>query len=341
MATWLTGVHIKKTEGADFRAGISMDQIAAQQLGGATALRSIEIGLESMDVLGACDIGYTCAYTSTISWSTPTTPLPMEVNPRALFERMFGDAGTTDPQARAMLRRRTGSLLDSVTREIASLQAGLGPGDRLKLDEYIEAVRDAERRIQTAEEDSSKADNVPLVARPSSVPASYEEHGKLMFDLMALAYQSDTTRIASFSIGRELSNRTYPEIGIPDAHHALSHHQDNREQLAKQAKLNIYHLGFFVHLLEKLRSIEDGDGTLLDHTLLLFGSGMSDSHLHVPTNLPTLVAGGKTHGLSGGRHLRFPAGTPLTNLQLALLERMGARVESFGDSTGALNLLPM
>lgn len=337
MSTWLTGVHIKKTEGADFSAGVSMDQIAAQQIGQATSLPSLEMGLESTDILGACDVGYTCAYTSTIAWKTPTTPLPMEVDPRAVFERMFGDGSSTDARARAAARRRTGSLLDSVTSEIARLQKDLGPRDRLKLAEYVESVRDAERRIQTAERNSSVA--LPLVARPPAVPAVFADYARLMFDLMALAYQSDMTRIVTFSLCRELSNRTYPEIGVPDPHHGLSHHADNPEKLARQAKLNIFHLALFGHLLEKLQSLPDGDGTLLDHTLLLFGSGMSDSNLHIPTNLPMLVVGGPAHGLTGGRHLRFPRATPLTNLQLTLLDRMGVRIDTFGDSTGRLNLL--
>jgi hypothetical protein len=332
MAAWLTGAHALKTEGTG-RVAMSMDQVAATQLGDQTQFKSLELGLESVDILGVCDYGYSCAYTSTISWGSPTNPLPMEINPRALFERLFGDNASTDSRVRLASIRRDGSLLDSVTAEVNALQRNLGQRDRSKVTEYLEAVRDAERRIQRAEKDSRE---LPLVEQPTGIPASFEEHGKLMFDLLALAWQSDLTRISTFVISRELSNRTYPEIGIADANHPLSHHQNNPEKLAKQAKLNAFHLKMFSHFLEKLRSTPDGDGTLLDHSALLYGCCMSDSNLHMPENLPTLVIGGKSHGIKGNNHVKLAKGTPLCNLQLTLLHKMGVNAESFGDSNGEL-----
>ena len=333
MAAWLTGAHALKTEGTG-QVSTSMDQIAAQQVGDQTQLRSLELGLESVDVLGVCDYGYSCAYTSTISWSSPTTPLPMETNPRALFEQLFGDNSSTDPAVRRASLRRDGSLLDSVTAEVAVLSSRLGVKDQSKIDEYLEAVRDAERRIQRAERDSDR--ELPILEQPTGIPSSFEEHGKLMFDLLALAWQTDITRISTFVISRELSNRTYPEIGIPDANHPLSHHQNNPEKLAKQAKLNSFHLQMFSHFLDKLRQTPDGDGSLLDHSMLLYGCCMSDSNLHLPDNLPTLVLGGQSHGIKGDTHLRYAKGTPFCNLQLSLLHKMGVKIEQFGDSSGEL-----
>ena len=336
MSAWLTGAHALKTE-ATGSVDVSMDQIAAQQIGDQTELRSLEMALESVDVLGVCDYGYTCAYTSTISWSTPTTPLPMEVNPRAVFERLFGDTSSTDPRVRLAALRKDGSLLDSVTEEVAALNARLGARDRSKINEYLDAVRDAEHRIQRAEQDSDK--ELPVVEQPMGVPSSFEEHGNLMFDLLGLAWQADITRISTFVISRELSNRTYPEIGIADANHPLSHHQNNPEKLAKQAKLNVFHLQMLSHFLEKAKHTPDGDGSLLDHSLILYGCGMSDSNLHLARNLPTLVLGGRSHGIRGDQHLRYEKGTPFCNLQLTLLQKMGVNVESFGDSTRELTEL--
>ena len=333
MAAWLTGAHALKTQ-ATGHVAVSMDQIAAKQLGDATQLRSLELALESVDVLGTCDYGYTCAYTSTISWISPTTPLPMEVNPRAVFERLFGDNSSTDAKVRLKAFRRDGSLLDSVTAEASSLAKDLGAADRNKVAEYLDAVRDAERRVQMAEREGER--ELPVIEKPTGIPTSFDEHGKIMFDLLALAWQADITRISSFVISRELSNRTYPEIGISEANHPLSHHQNNPEKLAKQAKVNANHLRMYSHFLERLKSTPDGDGSLLDHSLMLYGCCMSDSNLHLPKNLPTLVLGGKAHGFKGDNHVKVAEGTPFCNLQLTMLHRMGVDVEQFGDSSGEL-----
>ncbi len=333
--TWNTGSHIKKTDGPGFRAGTSMDQVVATTIGNATQFQSLELALESVDLVGACEFGYTCAYTGTMAWRSPTQPLPMEVNPRMMFERLFGDTGSTDPKARLARDRKNRSILDSVSQAVNRLESRVGPGDRHKLTEYLEAVRDIERRIQKAEEESDRA--VPLMVQPAGVPAAFEEHGKLMFDLLAVALQSDLTRVFTFMVARELSVRTYPEIGVPDPHHPLSHHQNNPEKLAKQAKLNAFHLKMFGHLLDKLQRTPDGDGSMLDHTMILYGSGMSNSDQHLPKNLPSLVVGGKGGLLKTNRHLAYPAGTPLANLQLSLIQKMGVQAERFGDSSGPLS----
>ena len=338
-SAWLTGVRAKRTDGPDFRLGTSMDQIAAKEAGRATQLTSLELSLESGDVVGSCDYAYTCAYTSTLSWSTPTTPLPTEINPRAVFERMFGDADSTDSATRLARLHHRASLLDSVRADLTTLERKLMPRDRAKVSEYLDAVRNIERRIQKAEEQSAR--ELPVVEQPIGVPDSYEAHAELMFDLLLLALQSDLTRVATFVMSRELSGRSYPEIGISEGHHPLSHHQNNPEKLAKQAKLNVFQVKLFASFVEKLRATEDGDGSLLDHTMLHYGSGMSDSNLHWPNNLPILLVGGQGLGVPSGRHLRYAAGTPLTNLHLTLLERMGVPIEKFGDSTGKLDLLSL
>lgn len=336
MASWLTGVRVVPTEGPGFHNGRSVDQIIAAQVGGETQLRSLELALESVELVGACEQGYTCVYTGTIAWKTPTTPLPMEINPRVVFERLFGDTGSLDPRARAIRARKDRSLLDSVTSTVARLHRDLGPEDRLKLAQYMDAVRDVERRIQKAEEQGER--DLPVVDQPVGIPRTYDEHATLMFDLMALAFQTDLTRVVTFILGRELSVRTFPQIGISEPHHPLSHHQNNPEKLADQAKLNAYQVRLFAHLLEKLDAAREGDGSILDHSVILYGSGMSDSNLHVPLNLPTLVIGGGAGRLKGDRHLSYPKGTPLTNLQLTLMEMVGVEMASFGDSTGMLDL---
>jgi hypothetical protein len=336
-AAFLTGVHAKPTEGADFRAGVSIDQIAAQHLGQQTQLASLELGLESIDLAGACDVGFSCAYVNTICWRTPTTPLPMENNPRAVFERLFGDSGTTDAGARLARIRTDRSLLDSVIEKVSELERGLGPSDRIKLTEYLDAVRDIERRIQKAE--SQRDRELPSLEAPAgSIPARFEEYAKLMFDLQVLAYQADLTSVITFMIGKELSNRTYPEIGVPDPHHPLSHHQNDPQKLEKLTRINTLHLQLFADYLEKLRSTRDGDGSLLDHLLLMYGSGMGNSNLHEPRNLPMLLVGGKDH-LRGGRHLRLADETPLTNLYTSVLTKVGVPVERVGDSTGPIEVL--
>jgi hypothetical protein len=331
-ATFLTGVHIKKTEGADIQCGISMDQIAAATLGKATQLASLELAIESVEFLGACDAGYSCAYANTISWRTPTTPMPMENDPRAVFERLFGGSDSTDATARIARIHKERSILDSVAEGVAGLQRGLGLRDRAKLDEYFDAIRDVERRIQRAEEQSGR--ELPVVKQPAGIPATFEEHARLMFDLLTLAYQTDMTRVSTFMLGKEVSVRAYPEIGVPDAHHSVSHHQNNPEQLAKLGKVNAFHVKQFAYFLDKLRSTPDGDGSLLDHSMLLYGAGISDSNVHLHDNLPLVLAGGADGQIKGGRHLVNPKDTPVTNLFVTMLDNVGVPVESIGDSSG-------
>ncbi len=332
---FLTGVHAKPTEGADFEAGKSVDQIAAEKLGQHTELASLELGVGLPDFGGACDAGFSCAYISTLSWSTPTTPLPMESNPRAVFERLFGDGTSTDPAARRARLKEDRSILDAVTEKVARLQGGLGARDRAKLSDYLAAVRDVERRIQRAETNADR--ELPVVDRPSgSIPADFEEYVKVMFDLQVLAYQSDLTRIISFMMTPELSAQTYPQIGVPDPHHALSHHENDAEKLAKLTKVNAYHTTLFSYYLDKLRATPDGEGSLLDQVMVIYGSGMSNSNLHNIQKLPILLAGGGAGRLHSGRHIRHADETPLTNLYMTLLDKLDVPVENFGDSTGTL-----
>jgi hypothetical protein len=335
---FLTDVAPKATGGtSDLHAGISMDQIAAKQLGKNTQLASLELGLESSESAGTCSSGFSCAYTSTISWSSPTTPLPMEYDPRAVFERMFGDSRSTDADVRRARMRKQGSILDYVAQKTARLEREVGAGDRAKLVEYFEAIRDVERRMQKAEEQSPE--ELPTLDHPAGVPAKFEDHANLMYDLMALAYQCDMTRIITFMIGREQSGRTFPDLGIPDGHHPLTHQQTDPLNLAKLVKINTYHVTLFTRFLQKLRSMPDGDGTVLDHITMIYGSGMSDGQTHDPLNLPILVVGGGFGQLKGGAHIRYPKDTPLANLHLTLLDKLGVRIESIGDSTGEFNQL--
>jgi len=333
---FLTDVRPKFTMGSDLHAGTSIDQILAKELGKHTELASLELSLESTESAGACDPGYSCAYTSTISWRSESTPLPMENNPRTLFERLFGDGSSTDPAARLARMQQQRSVLDSVSQKVASLQRGLGSGDRAKLGEYLESVRDVERRIQNAE--AQRFDNLPTVDHPAGIPATFEEHAKLMFDLQVLAYQCDITRVITFMVGREFSGRQYPEIGVPDAHHPISHHMGDAAKIANVAKINTYHTQMFAYYLEKLRATQDGDGSLLDHMTLIYGAGMSDSNAHDPLNLPVIVAGGGAGNLKGGRHIKYPKDTPLANLHISLLGQLGVPLEKIGDSGGALSL---
>jgi hypothetical protein len=333
---FLTDVASKLTENANIEAGISMDQFAAQELGQHTQLASLELAMEGRDFVGSCDIGLSCAYTNTISWRSPRTPLPMENNPRVAFERLFGDGGTTDPAARLARVQADRSILDSVSEKTTDLRRGLGARDTNKLNEYLEAVRDVERRIQKAEEQT--AQELPAVDQPAGIPAAYDVHAKLMFDLQVLAYQSDLTRVITFMMGRELSGRTYPEIGVFDAHHPTSHHQNDPAKIEAITKINTFHASLFAYYVEKLRSTPDGDGSLLDHLLLMYGAGMSDSDAHSPNTLPILLAGGGAGQLKGGRHLRFSEDTPLANLHLALLDKLGVRIEKIGNSVSPLTL---
>ena len=334
---FLTGVPATSADGAELLAGISMDQLAARELGRHTQLASLELALDGRDFTGSCDDGFSCAFTNTIAWANETTPLPMENNPRVVFERLFGDSGTTDPVVRRARRRKDASLLDSVTERAAQLQRGLGPADRSKLTQYLDAVRDLERRIQKAEEQTAR--ELPAVEQPPGVPDTLGEHARMMFDLQALAYETDLTRVTTFMIGREITGRTYAEIGVPDAHHPISHHQRDPEKLAKLTKINQYHVRLFAEFLERLRSTPDGDGSLLDHVLIVYGAGMSESNSHRPQNLPILLVGGKAG--TGGRHIKYAEGTPLANLHLSLLDQMGVPVETLGHSTGRLPIEPL
>ena len=331
---FLTGVPAKRENGADVLAGVSMDQIAGRVLGRRTQLATLELALDGRDFAGSCGLGFSCAYTNTIAWADETTPLPMENNPRIVFERLFGDAGSTDAAVRRARRRRDASLLDSVRERTRDLSRGLGPRDNLKLDQYLDAVRDVERRIQTAEAQAGR--DLPVVAQPEGVPDTFGEHATLMFDLLALAFETDLTRVGTFMLGRELTGRTYAEIGVPDAHHPISHHQRDPEKLAKLTKINLYHVQLFAGFLERLRQTPDGDGSLLDHAMIVYGAGMADSNAHASDDLPVLLAGGG--GGPGGRHVRYPADTPLANLHLTLLDRLGVPFESLGHATGPLPL---
>ncbi|MEE2638169.1 MAG: DUF1552 domain-containing protein [Acidobacteriota bacterium] len=316
---------------------VSMDQIAARALGQHTPLSSLELGLEGANFAGSCDSGgFSCAFSYTISWRNSATPLPMEHNPRAVFERLFGDNATTDSKTRRTRRRQQRSILDSVSADVARLRGSLGPSDQLKLGAYLDAVRDVERRIEVAEAQGDR--EVPLMTRPMGVPAAFADHARLMYDLQLLAHQTDRTRVTTFMSGHELSGRTYPEIDVPDAHHPLSHHRGVGEALRKLTKINHYHVSLFAEFVEKLRTTPDGDGSLLDHMILMYGAGMSDSNSHSPYNLPLVLLGGGAGKLAGGRHVAYPERdrTPLANLHVTLLDKLGAPVERIGDSTGPL-----
>ena len=334
---FLTGVAGRMTDGAEIHSGTSIDQLLGKELGQYTQLSSLELALDGRDFAGSCDAGFSCAYTNTISWRTPTTPLPMENNPRVVFERLFGDSGSTDPAVRLARLKEDRSILDSVTEKVADLQQGIGPEDRHKIGQYLDAVRDVERRIQKAEEQSAR--ELPLVQQPAGIPTTFEEHMRLMFDLQLLAYQTDLTRVASFMVGREISGRTYNQIGIPDAHHPLSHHLDDPVKIGIMSKINTYHVVLFAEFVEKMRATPDGDGSLLDHSLLLYGAGMSNSNAHAPINLPIMLVGGAGGGLEGGRHITYPEDTPMANLLMAIMDALGVPMDQVGDSNGMLDVL--
>jgi len=337
-ATFLTGVHPKKTEGANIQAGISADQIAAKELGKFTQLASLELGIESNQLAGGCDSGYSCAYTNTVSWRSATTPLPIENNPRALFERLFGDGESTDSAARLALLDKQRSILDYVTSSINRLGKSVNRSDRAKLNEYLEAIRDVERRIQKAEQQNASL-KLPVIERPTAVPEEFEDHFKLMVDLMALAFQTDMTRVISLMMAREGSNRAYRSINIADGHHNLTHHQNDPEKIGKVAKINELQVRMFAALLEKLKATPDGDGNLLDHSLILYGSSIGDGNLHTHHDLPIVLAGGGAGQVKGNRHLVYPKDTPLNNLLLEMMDKAGVPAENFGDSTSKLDCL--
>jgi hypothetical protein len=330
---FMSCAHPKQTEGADVRAGTTIDQMIAQKICRDTKLPSLEVSVDRNDVVGACDHGYACAYMNSMSWSSPTTPLPSETNPRFVFERMFGIGATAEERvARA---REDRSILDGLQAEIANLSRRLGARDRTKLGEYFDAVRDVENRIARAESTNS---DFSVPEQPVGVPETFKEYVELMFDLQLLAFQADITRVSSLMMARENVNRSYPEIGLPEAHHGISHHGNNPEKMKNYAKLNSYHVEMLSYYIKKLDSIRDGDGTLLDHTAVLFGSGMSDGNVHNNYNVPAIVVGGKTAGIKGDRHAKYPKGTPLANLMLGLTDRYGVEVQRFGDSTAEIDL---
>lgn len=335
--TFLTGVPFKFTSGADVSGSVSMDQIAAKQFAKETQLASLELGIESNNMLGACDGGSSCAYTNTIAWRDETTPLPIENDPRAVFERLFGTSGSTDAGARLARMKRDQSILDFVGSEIKGLDKVIGPQDKIKVTEYLDSVRDIERRIQLAEAQNSR--ELPVVEQPVGVPTDYAEHAKLMMDLLALAYQTDMTRITTFMMAREVSAHAYPEIGVADSHHPLSHHQDEPAKLERLHKINEYHFQQFAHLVKKLSTMPEGDGMMLDYTLFMYGTGISDSNTHFHDDLPIALVGGKAAGIKGGRYVRYPKGTPLSNMHLTLLEKLGIPAEKFGNSTGRVDRL--
>jgi len=334
--SYLTGVHVKKSDSV-VGNGMSMDQIAAKAFERETQLSSLQLTADDNSLVGACDVGYSCAYSSTLSWLTPTLPLMAENNPRVVFERLFGSSESTDARVRASRLRRDRSILDSVTARVRELQQTLGPSDNRKVSDYLASLRDVERRIQKAEEQSTK--EIPDVSRPAGVPDGFQPHVELLYDLQLLAYQSDLTRVITFMYGREQTGRPYPQIGINEPHHPLTHHQNDAAKMAKCTVIQTYHVRLFVSYLEKLQATPDGDGTLLDNVLLLYGGGISNSDRHTHGPLPTLLLGGGAGTLKGGRHLVYPADTPLTNLQLTLLHKMGVPAERLGDSTGQFNEL--
>ena len=338
-AAFLTGAHAVKASGTNttLEVGVSMDQLAARELRDDTQLASLELSLEANELVGQCEDGYGCAYSATLAWRDANTPLPMETNPRAVFEHLFGAADGTGRDARLRALRMDRSILDSVSDELTDLVRRLGRGDRSKLAGYLDAVRDIERRIRIAETQSGRG--LPEVAQPAGIPASFEEYADLMFDLMLVAYQADLTRVCTFLYGREKSVRTYPEVGVAEPHHPVSHHRQRPEQIAKLARINTFHMEIFGRFLEKLRATPDGDGSLLDQTMIVYGAGMGNSNAHDPLELPIVVAGGGGGALRGGRHVAAPAGTPLANLHLTLLEKMGVPAERLGDSTGELPVL--
>ena len=333
-AAFLSAARAKWTESSDYYLGTTADQIAAKQLGQHTQLPSLELAMDLLTVVGQCDNGFACVYQNNLSWSSPTSPLPAEAHPRVVFERLFGDGGSSADRLAEL--RKNASLLDAVGESIARLQRKLGPGDKTKVSDYLDTVREVERRIQKAEADTADS-RLPDLDRPVGVPAAYADHAKLMFDLQVLAFQADVTRVITFQLARETSNRTYPEIGVSEAHHPLTHNGGDPEKLAQVAKINAFHVSLYAYFLEKLKATPDGDGSLLDHTASLYGSGMGNPDVHDHVNLPILVAGGPAG--KGGRHIRYAEPAPLANLHLTLLQKVGVRVDSFADSQGPVKEL--
>ena len=332
--TWLSGVRPKATQGVDAYAGITADQIAAQAIGQDSPLPSMELASEDHSgLIGSCDRDYGCIYMNTLSWRTPTTPMPMEINPRKVFQRMFGSGGSAKERLARLEEDR--SILDLIRSEASTLQAQLGSGDKETLNQYLENLREIERRIQRAEKSQGDED-LTLPERPSGVPFEYEEHIKLMYDLMAVAYQANITRVATFMVSREVSNRTYPQVGVADGHHAISHHQNRAESMDKNVKIQTYNVTQFKYFLDRLKNTPDGDGSLLDHSLLLYGSNMSNSNAHDHFPLPNVLIGGANGRMQGGRHLKYEDHTPMANLLVTMLDKVGVKEQKLGDSTGRL-----
>jgi hypothetical protein len=335
-ASFLSAARAKRTESSDYHLGTTVDQIAAKELGRDTQLPSLEMAMDLLSVVGQCDNGYACVYQNCLSWSSPTTPLPAEAHPRLVFETLFGDGGSTEERRRSLKQRA--SLLDSLNGEITRLKNSLGPHDRKTVDQYLQSIREVERRIQRAEATANE-NPLPDVDRPIGVPAAYADHARLMFDLQVLALQGNITRVITFQLARETSNRSYPEIGVTDPHHPLTHHNNDPEKIAKVALINRFHVSLFAEFLAKLKATPEGTGSLLDHVLYLYGSGMGNPNVHNHTNLPIIVAGGAAGHMRGGRHLRFERSTPLANLHLTLLNKVGVECQSFGDSHGRMEEL--
>ena len=331
--SWLTGMHVKKTEGADLASGVSMDQVVAKQFGDLTQIPSLEMGLEPPSLVGSCDTGYSCAYTNTLSWSSASTPLPVTVNPREVFERLFGDGDNLDAKSRLAQLKRQASILDFVAGDAKRLSSRMSANDKKKLDEYLTSVRDIERRIQKMEKRGPDTAALPAYARPTGVPDDFQQHARMMIDLMILAAQADLTRVNTLMLAREVSGRSYPEIGVPDAHHALSHHGNDPEKIAKLTKINQLHMEQIAYYVKRMSETKDGNGTLLDHSLLLAGASLADPNKHEHRNLPTIVAGGL---IAGNRHIAAAKGTPMTNMMLSMMDTLGVHTERLGDSTGRL-----
>ena len=323
------------TPSRSLRAGVSIDQLAAKVLSKDTVLPSLELALESVDSGSSCDFGRSCVYTGTIAWAGPTQPLPMEHDPSAAFVRLFGDGAGVDNATRRARVQQRGSILDSLLTEVARLRESVAAPDRTKINGYLDSIRDVESRIQKALAYNAE---MPSFTRPAGVPEAFADHAKLMFDLQLLAFQGDVTRVGTFMIGREFSGRTYPEIGVPDAHHPISHHQRDPLRMEKCAKINRYHAELFAYYLTRMKETPDGEGTLLDHTAIVYGAGMSEGNGHVPENLPIVLAGGANGALSGGRHIKFAKGTPLANFHLTLMDLLGVPVDKHGNSTGRVSL---
>lgn len=334
-ATWLTGVHIKKTAGSDIRAGISADQIAAMHLGKQTRFPSLEIGCERGAQAGDCDSGYSCAYSSNISWRGESTPNAKEVNPRLVFERLFGSGTAEDADSRLRRELYRMSILDLVTEDASKLRNQLGQRDQQKLDEYLTGVREIEKRLQKVESEQMKQ-ALAGATRPTGIPSDFGEHIRLMGDMMVLAFQADLTRVCTFMYANDGSNRPYPMVGVADGHHDMSHHGKNPDKLAKKQKIDRFHLEQLAYVLKKLDSVKELDGSLLDHSMIVYGAGISDGDRHNHDDLPILIAGGAAGTLKTGRHIRYPNHTPMNNLFLSMLDRVGTPMEKLGDSTGKL-----